>query len=107
MNRKHTPTIMRSKHLVQFFVAYVIQCIVLVCPVSFNIFIFLPLKIFLNYLIFNEVSYFPLNIVDLYGALVGVGKIEFRKSEGGGEWYNDEEERLVFSLINPEYVLLL
>ncbi|CAH8388052.1 unnamed protein product [Eruca vesicaria subsp. sativa] len=44
----------------------------------------------------------PMSYIYVYGALVGVGELEFRELHGGGEWASDMDERIVFTLINPE-----
>ncbi|CAF1822204.1 unnamed protein product [Brassica napus] len=47
----------------------------------------------------------PMYCIDLYGALVGVGSLETYVLQGDGVGDNSLDNKLVFSLINPEYVL--
>ncbi|XP_013673837.1 uncharacterized protein LOC106378221 [Brassica napus] len=46
----------------------------------------------------------PMYCIDLYGALVGVGSLETYVLQGDGVGDNSLDNKLVFSLINPEFI---
>ncbi|KAH0879290.1 hypothetical protein HID58_066684 [Brassica napus] len=46
----------------------------------------------------------PMYCIDLYGALVGVGSLETYVLQGDGVGDNSLDNKLVFSLINPEFM---